>query len=107
MSSTQLEPIPQPKQGIVDVRPAYSEAPEDGVTFVQDRTSNGRADVGLLVQQGATVFVCGDGQNMAPAVFSTCARIYSEATGVTAHAAEEWLAEMQRDHARSVADVFA
>jgi cytochrome P450/NADPH-cytochrome P450 reductase len=43
---------------------------------------------------------------MAPAVFDTCARIYSEATGAADEQAEAWLTEMQQKHARYVADVF-
>jgi cytochrome P450/NADPH-cytochrome P450 reductase len=52
-------------------------------------------------------YVCGDGRRMAPAVYDTCLRIYREATGATAEAAEQWLAQMQRTHARHIADVFA
>lgn len=33
--------------------------------------------------------------------------IYEEATGATPEQAEEWMTEMERDHARYVADVFA
>ncbi|GAB2656003.1 bifunctional P-450/NADPH--P450 reductase [Saccharopolyspora gloriosae] len=93
--------------GVVDVRPAYSAEPVDGVRYVQDRLWADRADVIDLVERGATVFVCGDGQRMAPAVHRTCARIYEEATGATAEQAEQWMIEMERDHARYVADVFA
>ena len=44
---------------------------------------------------------------MAPAVFETCARIYAEVSGATAEEAEAWMTEMQQEHARYVADVFA
>ena len=93
--------------GIVEVHPAFSAAPADGVTFVQDRLWADRARVVELVRQGATFYVCGDGRRMAPAVFDTCARIYAEATGADEQQSEKWLTAMQRDHARYVADIFA
>ncbi|MFC4943703.1 bifunctional cytochrome P450/NADPH--P450 reductase [Pseudonocardia sp. GCM10023141] len=95
------------RDGVVDVRPAFSAAPSDGVTFVQDRLWADRAEVAELFRRGATVYVCGDGLRMAPAVHDTCARIYAEATGASAAAASAWMTEMERDHARYVADVFA
>ena len=95
------------EQGIVDLRPAFSAAPVDGVRHVQDRLWADRADVRGLVEAGAVFFVCGDGRRMAPAVFDTCARIYAEATGASPEQAEAWLTEQQQQHARYVADVFA
>ncbi|MEJ3655218.1 cytochrome P450 [Actinomycetes bacterium KLBMP 9759] len=95
------------EQGLVDVRPAYSAAPRDGVTFVQDRLWADRADVVALMERDPVFFVCGDGQYMAPAVYETCKRIYAEHTGATAEEAEAWMTEMERTRARYVADVFA
>jgi cytochrome P450 / NADPH-cytochrome P450 reductase len=93
--------------GLVGVRPAFSQAPEIGGRYVQDRLWRDRAEVVDLVKRGATFFVCGDGQRMAPAVHDVCVRIYQEATGATAEAAEAWMAEMERTHGRYVADVFS
>ncbi|WP_366521101.1 hypothetical protein [Lapillicoccus sp.] len=95
------------EQGLVAVRPAFSVTPADGVTFVQDRLWADRAEVIDLVRAGAIFFVCGDGQRMAPAVYDTCTRIYIEATGATAERADAWMIEMQREHSRYVADVYA
>lgn len=92
--------------GVVDVRPAYSAEPDGGVRYVQDRLWADRAEVAELVERGATVFVCGDGQRMAPAVHRTCARIYAEVTGADEEQAAEWMTAMERDRARYVADVF-
>ena len=72
------------EQGVVDVRPAFSAAPVDGVRYVQDRIWADREDVRRLIKDGGTFFVCGDGRRMAPAVFETCARIYAEVSGATA-----------------------
>ncbi|MEV1286588.1 cytochrome P450 [Micromonospora sp. NPDC049679] len=95
------------EQGVVEVRPAFSAAPVDGVTYVQDRLWADRADIIDLVQEGAQFYVCGDGRHMAPAVHETCARIYSEATGASAEQADAWMTEMELEHGRYVADVFA
>ena len=66
-----------------------------------------RKDVRRLIKDGDTFFVCGDGRRMAPAVVDTRARIYAEASGATPEEAEAWMTEMQQQHARYVADVFA
>lgn len=95
------------REGLVSVRPAFTRAPEQGGRFVQDRLWRDRSDVVALVRQGALLYVCGDGRRMAPAVHATCVRIYQEATGASPEAAERWMAEMERQHGRYVADVFA
>lgn len=94
-------------RGLVDVRTAFSREPVDGVRHVQERLWADRADVVDLVRGGASFFVCGDGQRMAPAVYATCRSIYAEATGATPEQADAWLTTMQREHGRYVADVFA
>lgn len=94
------------RDGIVEVRTAFSTTPRDGQRFVQDRLWADRADVIELYKQGATIFVCGDGQAMAPAVRDTVARIYADATGVDSTQAEDWIRQCEADK-RYVADVFA
>lgn len=94
-------------QGIVAVRPAFSALASEGATYVQDRLWADRADVMDLVRAGAVFFVCGDGHRMAPAVHDTCVRVYADATGATASAAETWMAELERDHGRYVVEAFA
>ncbi|WP_068426999.1 bifunctional cytochrome P450/NADPH--P450 reductase [Piscicoccus intestinalis] len=99
------------RQGVVDVRPAFSAEPEDGpdgpMRFVQDRLWADRADVADLVRAGAQFYVCGEGQRMAPAVHETCVRMYAQAAGVSAEQALEWVESMEREHGRYVSDVFA
>ncbi|MDO5630059.1 MAG: cytochrome, partial [Mobilicoccus sp.] len=99
------------EQGVVDVRPAFSAAPEDGpegpMPFVQDRLWADRADVETLVDAGAQLYVCGDGQRMAPAVHDTCVRMYAQAAGVSDEEALRWVESMEREHGRYVSDVFA
>lgn len=94
-------------QGVVEVHVAFSEAPQGGIRYVQDRLWADRARVIDLVREGAIFYVCGDGHQMAPAVRDTCVRIYAEATGASPEQAEAWVTEMQRERGRYVADVFA
>ncbi|WP_369981622.1 diflavin oxidoreductase [Xanthomonas bundabergensis] len=93
--------------GVVDVRFAFSQAPQDGVTYVQHRMWEDRERVSALFQQGATVFVCGDGEHMAPAVCDTFVRIYRDSMGVSAEDANAWADRIEREHGRYVADIFS
>ena len=92
--------------GVVSVRPAFSEAPEGEVMFVQHRLWQDRADVAELFRKGAHVYVCGDGRRMAPAVRETFVRIYREAVGATVDKAESWVDAIERETGRYVSDVF-
>jgi cytochrome P450/NADPH-cytochrome P450 reductase len=94
-------------RGVVDVMPAYSNRPEQGARFVQDKVWLEREKVAALFAQGATVYVCGDGKNMAPAVRATLGRIYQDATGENDENAGAWIDTMEREHGRYVADVCA
>ena len=93
--------------GVVSLRPAFYKAPQGDVSFVQHRVWQDRADLAELFRRGAHVYVCGDGKRMAPAVRDTFVRIYQEAVGVTAEAAEAWVDRVERETGRYVSDVFA
>ena len=77
------------------------------MSFVQHRVWAERARVSELFRQGATVYVCGDGRYMAPAVRETLVRIYKEASGASDSDAERWADEVEHEHGRYVSDVFA
>jgi cytochrome P450/NADPH-cytochrome P450 reductase len=93
--------------GVVSVRPAFFRTPQGDTMFVQHRLWNDRADVVRLFQDGAHVYVCGDGKHMAPAVRETFVRIYQEATGAAVADAERWIEKTERETGRYAADVFA
>ena len=93
--------------GVVSVRPAFFRAPEGGVSFVQHRVWQDRADVADMFRAGASVYVCGDGRHMAPAVRDTFVRIYQEAMDTTREAADQWADHIEREAGRYVSDVFA
>ena len=89
------------------MRPAFFRQPDGDVTFVQHRVWQDRADVAELFRRGASVYVCGDGRRMAPAVRETFVRIYQEAAEHDAEQAEAWVDRIERETGRYVSDVFA
>jgi cytochrome P450 / NADPH-cytochrome P450 reductase len=93
--------------GNLELRPTFSAAPQGGVALVQERVWQDRAEVAQLFASGATVYVCGDGLHMAPAVRETIVRIYRDAQQVTFEEAERWADEIERQQGRYVEDVFA
>ena len=95
------------RAGVVEVRPAFSAAPQGHVRFVQDRMWHDRADVAALFRQGARIFVCGDVRTVMAGVRETAARIYQDATRCSSDVAERWVAELEQNHSRFCADVFA
>ena len=94
-------------EGVVDLRPAFTFDVRDGVKFVQDRVWKDRNDLAAIVREGATVYLCGDGQRMAPAVRDTLARIYAEERAVDHEEALHIVETIERERGRFVEDVFA
>ncbi|KMS77252.1 P450 reductase [Streptomyces viridochromogenes] len=93
--------------GAVSLRPAFSAAPQDGVTFVQHRIAAEAAEVWDLLGAGARVYVCGDGSRMAPGVREAFRTLYRERTpGADDTAAGQWLDTLIAD-GRYVEDVYA
>lgn len=94
-------------QDVVTVLPAFSREPDTTAPYVQDQVWAHRARIAELFQQGGTVYLCGDGERMAPAVRDTLTRIYQDATDATRDEAEQWIDAIEREHGRFVADIFA
>lgn len=95
--------------GIVQMRPAFSRAPEDGVRYVQDRIAADADEVWNLLgdpDKDTHVYVCGDGARMAPAVRGSFLDIYRARTGADDDQARAWLNGLiESDH--YVEDVWA
>jgi cytochrome P450 / NADPH-cytochrome P450 reductase len=95
--------------GIVQMRPAFSRAPQGGVRYVQDRIVADADDVWDLLgdpAKDAHVYVCGDGARMAPAVRESFLEIYRTRTGADNDQARDWLKGLvESDH--YVEDVWA
>ncbi|MFF1823416.1 bifunctional cytochrome P450/NADPH--P450 reductase [Kribbella sp. NPDC058245] len=91
------------RAGAVSMRPAFSRA--DG-QYVQDRIRADGNDVWRLLDQGARIYVCGDGRGMAPAVRAAFIAIYQEQTGADLAAADAWLQDLLSTD-RYLEDVWA
>ncbi|MBD0673231.1 cytochrome P450 [Streptomyces sp. CBMA156] len=93
--------------GAVSMRPAFSERPQDGRRFVQDRIAEEAAEVWELLDAGAEVYVCGDGARMAPGVRAAFRALYREHTpGADERRARAWLQGLI-EAGRYVEDVYA
>jgi cytochrome P450/NADPH-cytochrome P450 reductase len=93
--------------GVVDIKPAFSVTQEQGIAFVQHRVWQDKEEIKQLFQQGATIYLCGDGKYMAPAVRETLVKIYAEIIGSDIETAyQKWQQEVEQKH-RFVADIFA
>jgi cytochrome P450 / NADPH-cytochrome P450 reductase len=95
--------------GIVQMRPAFSRAPQGGVRYVQDRIAADADAVWDLLgdpAKDAHVYVCGDGARMAPAVRDSFLDVYRAQTGADDGQARDWLNGLvESDH--YVEDVWA
>ncbi|MFJ4184052.1 bifunctional cytochrome P450/NADPH--P450 reductase [Kitasatospora sp. NPDC089509] len=95
------------RAGAVSMRPAFSERPQDGRRFVQDRIAAEAAEVWALLAAGAEVYVCGDGARMAPGVREAFRALYRERTpGADERQAQDWLQGLV-EAGRYVEDVYA
>ncbi len=84
-------------EGMVEVDWGFSREPGQPRQYVQDRI-RARADrIGELLEQGAAVYVCGDGSQMAPAVRTAIGEILAGGDG-TPEAALMALTEANRYH---------
>ncbi|MYV39957.1 cytochrome P450 [Streptomyces sp. SID1328] len=92
--------------GIAQVHTAYSAVTGHPARFVQDAIANAADTVWQAIEDGAYIYVCGDGRRMAPAVREALAAIHREHTGSDDETAQQWLAQLEADE-RYQQDVFA
>lgn len=90
---------------VVTLHVAFSALAGHPYRFVQDALWAQRASVWQLLHANATVYVCGDGRHMAPAVRDTLIRIHMECGNSTHDDSSAWLqALIKNGHYRQ--DVF-
>ena len=77
--------------GIADLLLAYSAVPSHPWRYVQDALWAEQERVWAILEAGASVFLCGDGRFMAPAVRDTLIRIWMQQTGGEHAHGSEWL----------------
>ncbi|MEV7343495.1 cytochrome P450 [Streptomyces sp. NPDC093544] len=90
--------------GAVSLRPAFSAAPVDGVAFVQHRIAAEADEVRDLLDEGARVYVCGDGSRMAPGVRDAFRTLHADRN--PGGDSEQWLNDLIAS-GRYVEDVYA
>ena len=91
--------------GIAELHTAFSRA--DGPkTYVQHLVAAQKERVWSLIEQGAIVYVCGDGGKMEPDVKAALVAIYREKSGADAEAGLRWIDDLGTRN-RYVLDVWA
>jgi cytochrome P450/NADPH-cytochrome P450 reductase len=91
--------------GIVDLHVAFSR--HDGKkTYVQDLLREQADRVWSLIEQGAIIYVCGDGSHMEPDVKRALMTIHGEKSRAGDSASEAWMETLAADD-RYVLDVWA
>jgi cytochrome P450/NADPH-cytochrome P450 reductase len=91
--------------GITELHTAFSRA--DGPkTYVQHQVTAQKARVWSLIEQGAIVYVCGDGSKMEPDVKAALVSIYREKSGADTEAGLRWIDDLGTKN-RYVLDVWA
>ena len=88
---------------VVDVRPAFSRAPQDGHRYVQDRLVSDAADIATLIGRGAHIYVCGDAMTLVPEV----ERLIVEIAGRALDRDPEQAYRLLVDEGRYAVDAFA
>jgi cytochrome P450/NADPH-cytochrome P450 reductase len=92
--------------GIAEVHTAFSAVTGHPARFVQDALMADSDQVWQALEDGASVYVCGDGRRMAPAVREALAAIHRRHTGSDDETAQRWLTQLEADE-RYQQDVFA
>lgn len=66
--------------------------------YVQDRILENAAQVWSWLQEGASVYVCGDASRMAKDVHAAFCRVVEEQGAMSAQAAQEYVAGLKESH---------
>jgi cytochrome P450 / NADPH-cytochrome P450 reductase len=91
--------------GITELFTAFSRG--DGPkTYVQNLVAAEQDRVWKLIEDGAIIYVCGDGGKMEPDVKAALVAIYRERSGADAHAGQRWIEDLGARN-RYVLDVWA
>jgi cytochrome P450 / NADPH-cytochrome P450 reductase len=90
--------------GVTRLFPVFSREPGNPKTYVQQAIQANSDDVWRLLQQDATVFICGEATRMAPDVRQTFARVFREHTAASEDG-QAWLAQMVASH-RYLEDIW-
>jgi len=93
------------RDGLIQLHTAFSRAQTERI-YVQDVLRQQQDKVWPLIEQGAVIYVCGDGASMEPDVRRTITKMYAEQTDVSFAEAEAWMEDLTSS-GRYVLDVWA
>ncbi len=79
------------REGVADVHVAFSSLEGHSHRYVQDALRDSAGAVWSAIEEGAPIYVCGDGRFMAPAVRAALIAICQEKQGMDHQAASAWL----------------
>jgi cytochrome P450/NADPH-cytochrome P450 reductase len=91
-------------RGLVALHVAFSRA-NGAKTYVQHLLEEQRDSVWRMIEDGAIVYVCGDGGRMEPGVKATLMGVYREKSGASEEDAQRWIDNMGTQN-RYVLDVW-
>ncbi|SFM26184.1 cytochrome P450 / NADPH-cytochrome P450 reductase [Gracilibacillus orientalis] len=92
--------------GLISLHTAFSRLEGQPKTYVQHVMKQDGSSLLSLLDNGAHLYVCGDGNQMAPDVEDTLCQIYQEHHSVSEQEAKNWLDQLQRE-GRYGKDVWA
>jgi cytochrome P450/NADPH-cytochrome P450 reductase len=91
--------------GIAELHTAFSRG-EGPKTYVQNLVAAEQDRVWKLIEDGAIIYVCGDGAKMEPDVKAALVAIYRKRNGADTETAQRWIEQMGAKN-RYVLDVWA
>ncbi|MCY9354290.1 bifunctional cytochrome P450/NADPH--P450 reductase CypB [Bacillus spizizenii] len=100
------EELDQAEQdGLVTIRRCYSRVENESKGYVQHLLKQDTQILMSLIEKGASIYVCGDGSQMAPDVENTLRQAYETEKGASEEESADWLQKLQ-DQKRYVKDVW-
>lgn len=83
--------------GLVKLHTAFSRVEGQRKTYVQHLMQQNSEQLIRLLDEGAKLYVCGDGSRMAPDVEAALQKAYADEHGVSQEQALEWLEQLQQE----------
>ncbi len=94
------------KEGVVSLHTAFSRKSDSPKTYVQHLMAQNAEEVMTLLDQGAMLYLCGDGSQMAPDVERHLIKSYQKVFGTNERVAQEWF-EALKQKGQYVKDVWS
>lgn len=87
--------------------PAFSRADDGTKTYVQHRIVEQAETIWAMIEDGASVYVCGDARRMAPDVQRAFVDVFRRVGQMAAADAEKYLVKLKQQNARYCEDIWA